>query len=500
MAVRTWAGALGSAAGTGVAAGAGQLGLAYGLGIVRWNADFTESAWHFQVTWLALLAAVAVIVGAAVGRWSGTRSGAEHSPPRLIIALAAAIGAAVMIPLVWHPARAALMDEMGSPALIAVIATAVGLLLGVVAATAAMWVPPVAGNVAATCMWLWLAAALSAAWTIGRGDAWGTARPGLLPAAGTSIPLLLLGVPALIALIVAAVARFGGSRPVPVAVSGATGPAVLAAAYVIGAPGGGVQATAYRYALVAVAVGGAVSVLVALVRRPAGGYAGGAHPELDGGPDSDGTQPGYASMQARGHRAEQPGHRHAQVSAHRSEQRAGRRSEQVPDPTGDPFDGVPTTPARPGGLVVAAGAALAGRGRGGTGPRQEPDTQDYGDEESWPGAHRLPAWTDVPEDSPWPGYDEAPVGPSGRTEQPTAGPVPARGWSTGGAPARDRSTGTRSALATPGAPDAAPQAGTGRAKGRWGRRRGREPAGQPLTDGDSEYVNWVRTLGGRGSA
>ena len=266
----TWAKTVGGSAATGAVAGAAELGVVSGLGIVRWDGDLAGAAWHWQLTWLALLGAVAVAVGALTGRWRAVRSGSPDTHTlHAVVALTAAVGAAAaMIPLVLHPARAVQLPEPGNPALTAVIATGAGLVLGVVAGLAMLGVPAVAGNVITTVAWLWLAGLGSAAWTIGHGDAWGAARPGLLPAVGLWIPLALLGAPALIALMVAAVARFGGGRPICVALSGLAGPALLALTYVIAAPGGGAQTTAYRYALLAVPVATALSVLVAVARRP----------------------------------------------------------------------------------------------------------------------------------------------------------------------------------------------------------------------------------------
>jgi hypothetical protein len=446
MAVPTWARpglrqraplavALGCGLVGGIVAGAGQLGVAYGLGILRWDAAFARGAWHWQLTWLALLASVAVIAGAATGRWGAARCRLPVDPPlRVSVTLTAALGAAVMIPLVLHPARAAQVAEPGSPALTAVIATSAGLVLGMVAAFAVLTEPTVAGNVVTTVTWLWLVALGSAVWTIGRGEAWGSARPGLLPASGAWIPLLLLGMPALAALVVAAVARFGGSGPVRVAISGVAGPALLAVAYVIGAPGGGAQTSSYQYALLGVAVAAAVSVLVAVARKP--------------------------------------------------------------------------TPRR---LVRRRPAEDRSRESAEPAPRDEP----------WSAAHRLPAWTDAPDDSPWPA-DDSPTDPlpaarRGARPDETTVPLPsARGSASPAArveetteplPAArdeagsDRTTEPQPAKAGPTADPAGPEPDAVPAKrsGRRGRRRGQDPAGQPVAARDSDYVDWVRALGGSGT-
>ncbi|MBO0869382.1 MAG: hypothetical protein J2P15_12525 [Micromonosporaceae bacterium] len=270
MAARSWSRAMGAAVGAGLVIGAGQLGIGYGLGIIRWDTDFTSAAaWHAQLTWLAFLAQVTVVAGAAYGHWLAEWRDTRPGPlARLGLAIAAAAGATVMLPLVVHRAHGVQLSEPGDPALTAAITILAGLIVGVVAAAAALAASPVAGNLTASIVWLWLAALLSAVWTIGSGQAWAAARLGLLPVSGGWLPVLLLGAPALIALGVAAVARLGGTNLGAVAVSGLAGPALVAAAYLIGAPGDGVQKSAYLWALTAVAVGVVVSILAAVLRMP----------------------------------------------------------------------------------------------------------------------------------------------------------------------------------------------------------------------------------------
>jgi hypothetical protein len=270
MAVRTWANALGIAAGAGVLAGAGQLGIGYGLGILRFDQDFPAGApWPEQLAWVTFLAIAAVVGGALGGAWRLRRLGlAATLPVRAALALAAGVGAAVMIPLLVRPAGAAHLAEAGSPQVAVALAAVAGLLTGVVAAFAVLSVPAVSGNVVSYVLWLWIAALISAAWTIGRGASWASARLGLLPATGLGEPVVLLIPPVLIGFAVAAVARFGGGDKRAVAASGLAGPLLLGIAYLAAGPGGGEHGTAYRYALIGIAVGLAVSVLTGLVRRP----------------------------------------------------------------------------------------------------------------------------------------------------------------------------------------------------------------------------------------
>jgi hypothetical protein len=66
MAYRTWGRVLLAALGVALLAGAGQLGFAYGLGIVRFARDFepVPSQWTAQLAWVAWFAMTAAIVGA----------------------------------------------------------------------------------------------------------------------------------------------------------------------------------------------------------------------------------------------------------------------------------------------------------------------------------------------------------------------------------------------------------------------------------------------------
>jgi hypothetical protein len=143
----------------------------------------------------------------------------------------------------------------------------VGLGVGVVAAAVVLSVPVVSGNIVTSVAWVWLAGIGSAVWTLGRGASWGTARLGLLPGTGVWIPVVLFGALLVISGAVAGLARLGGNDPRFTAASGAAGPALIAAAYLIAGPGSGAAAQAYRYALIAVVIAAAASVLIAVLRR-----------------------------------------------------------------------------------------------------------------------------------------------------------------------------------------------------------------------------------------
>src|SRR5437588_5398704 len=90
----TWANTLGVTIGAGVLAGAGQLGIGYGLGIVRWDRDFaTPGPWHAQLTWVAFLAIGSVLAGGYAGAWAARRNRVERTVAvRVVLALVAAVG------------------------------------------------------------------------------------------------------------------------------------------------------------------------------------------------------------------------------------------------------------------------------------------------------------------------------------------------------------------------------------------------------------------------
>jgi hypothetical protein len=272
MAVRTWANTLGVGAGAGLLAGAGQLGIGYGLGILRWDQPFpTGEPWHAQLTWVAFFAGVAVVAGGYAGEWYARRSRLVPTlGVRVALALVSAMGAAVTLPLCIRPAGLAHPAEGGDPRLSVALTGVAGLLVGIIAAFAALSVPAVSGSVVATVLWMWIAALISAAYALGGGASWANSRLGLLSTHGIWVPLALFAPAVLIGLAVAAIARFGGSDSRAVGASGATGPALVGFAYLIAGPGSGSGGSAYRWALVAIAAGGTVSVLVAVARRPAG--------------------------------------------------------------------------------------------------------------------------------------------------------------------------------------------------------------------------------------
>ncbi|WP_205862213.1 hypothetical protein [Planosporangium thailandense] len=273
----------------GVAAGAGaaQFGLVYGLGIVTWQpvrngAD--NSLWLANLTWSLWIAATSTVLGAVYANGSGTRrlpaTAASRSTVDLVMriatALAAAIGALVTVPLVVLPARAALRADTFRPEVTAGAYAVVGVLAGLVAALIAVNVRVIAANVVASTAWVWLLAAVAVADAVRAHRTAGTAQLAAwqfldkgwfhdvlhIPGA-----FLMLGVALLIGVFSALPADRRGDNRFGIAVSGAVGPLLVAAAYLLSAPKPTVRMddTAYGFSAYAVIAGLAGSVFVAVL-------------------------------------------------------------------------------------------------------------------------------------------------------------------------------------------------------------------------------------------
>jgi hypothetical protein len=70
QALRLWARLIGVTWGAAAFAAAGQLGVVYGLAIVRWDRPYTggtEDDWQAQLAWLAWCVALSAVVGACIG-------------------------------------------------------------------------------------------------------------------------------------------------------------------------------------------------------------------------------------------------------------------------------------------------------------------------------------------------------------------------------------------------------------------------------------------------
>ncbi|MEE6311143.1 hypothetical protein V1634_30360 [Plantactinospora veratri] len=300
MAARGWGGSVATAVGVAAGAGAAQLGFGYGLGIIAWvpaAGGSGEAAWVASLTWAAWIAATSTVAGAvcahrlgAGGRRSAGR--AADPPPtlatllwRAALAVSSAIGALVTVVLVAVPARAAVRVDTSAPQTVAAGYAILGVLLGLVAAIWAISSPAVASNVLGTVCWLWALAVISVVDGVLSGRGLSAAQLGVWqltsdgerfwfreyfywPGAALSLGSALL--------IGALAARSAARRPatrVGAAVSGISGPLLVAVAYFLAAPRlVGIrpeQVSAHLMAPYAVVAGLAGSALVAALAQRA---------------------------------------------------------------------------------------------------------------------------------------------------------------------------------------------------------------------------------------
>ncbi|MFF5174891.1 hypothetical protein ACFY3U_19965 [Micromonospora sp. NPDC000089] len=279
MAFRTWGRLLLTALGVSVLAGAGQLGVAYGFGIVRLTGAFTDvNRWPAQLAWVGWFAVTAAVAGAVLTGRLARRDGlAGRTGGQVAISAAAALGALVVAPLCMQPARAAELSTI-DPVWAVGICAVVGAVVGAGAASAVLLRPPLGWNVALLAAAVWLLALISVAPTLLSTGPLRTVRLGVLEpgwlGAGTAqrLTMVLLPVVALVVgVVTGAVARRRGHAPLIAAGSGAAGPVLLAFAYLTAGPGDAVdryQLAPYYGAVIAVGTGALGSVAAALLRWP----------------------------------------------------------------------------------------------------------------------------------------------------------------------------------------------------------------------------------------
>jgi hypothetical protein len=301
MAFRSWGNVLLAALGAAAVTGTGQLGVAYGLGVLRLASGFTggtTNQWAAQLAWLGWFAGVATVVGAVTADRLAERSGHRAGTgSRIAFGAAAAVGGAVVAPLSMLPARDAQLPAT-DPVLVTSVTALLGALAGIIVAFAALTHWALRHDITWLVGAVWALALLSVLPSIGPGDPLPTVRLGMLDppwlSGGVTQRVAVVTMPAL-ALVVGAgcgaLARWR-RQPLPaVAGCGAAGPALLALAYLIAGPGTGTdryQATPYWGALFAVAVGALGSVLAATMPWPgagerpgAGANPGGTHTGVD---------------------------------------------------------------------------------------------------------------------------------------------------------------------------------------------------------------------------
>lgn len=339
MSARRWVTSITTAIGIGAGAAAAQVGIGYGLGIIAWPGQAGgegENAWVTSLAWATWIAATSAAVGAVcanrldAGRMStpetqGTARGrVATSLRRGVLSLSATIGALVTIPLVALPARAVDHPSTSVPETIAGGYALVGVVLGLVIALGALAARAVAANMLASVGWFWLLAVATVVEgvTAGRGGAttqlavWQFTPPG--PEVSTINvwqALFTLGSALVIGVLAALPAARRGDTALGVALSGAVGPLLVAAVYLLVAPTltevPSREISAYLVAPYAVIAGLAGSVAVAglgprLARRPArqdpARMASPDQPRPDGpagdSPDTPDESPGSAAVVA----------------------------------------------------------------------------------------------------------------------------------------------------------------------------------------------------------
>ncbi|MEH0937051.1 hypothetical protein [Micromonospora psammae] len=279
MAFRTWGRLLLTALGVSVLAGAGQLGIAYGFGIVRLTGAFTDvNRWPAQLAWVGWFAVSAAVAGAVVtGRLARREGLPDGTGVQLAISGFAALGAVVVAPLCMQPARAAELSTL-DPVWAVGICAVVGAVVGAGAASAVLLRPPLGWNVAMLTGVVWLIALVSAAPTLLSTGPLRTVRLGVLeptwldPDAAQRLAMLLLPALALLAgAVTGGLARWRGHAPLVGGAAGATGPVLLAFAYLTAGPGDSVdryQLAPYYGAVIAVAAGALGSAAATLLRWP----------------------------------------------------------------------------------------------------------------------------------------------------------------------------------------------------------------------------------------
>lgn len=285
MAFRTWAKLLSATLGVGVLAGASQLGLAYGLGIVRLTRVIdvtTRDQWTAQLAWVAWFPMIAAVVGALAGsvflrRWTPAFRGGVGT--ELALAFAAAIGAAVVVPLTMQPARTAQVAGV-NPVLVIAICAGLGALVGVFAAWAALAQAVARWSLVAMGSAIWVVALVSVSPSLAPGDPLPAVRLGVFDAGFLSPAVTqrtaLATMPALALLAGAALGWAARRRDLPtltIALAGLPGPALLTISYLIAGPGAGAdryQVVPYWAAMTATGAGVLGSVLAAVLRRAPG--------------------------------------------------------------------------------------------------------------------------------------------------------------------------------------------------------------------------------------
>ncbi|MFF5291641.1 hypothetical protein [Paractinoplanes globisporus] len=313
MAFRTSVKLVGVALGVAALAGASQLGLAYGLGIMSLTRalDITmRDHWTAQLAWVAWFAMSAAVVGGMAARRHLPRGSGAGT--RLVTAVAAAIGSAAIVPLTMQPARNTHVDGV-QPVVVIGICAALGAAAGIFAAYAALSRAVARWSFGTVGIAVWVVALVSVAPALAPGKInpsvrLGVFEPDFLSAevvkktALFTMPVLAL----ICGIAVGLTARRRGLGTLAIALAGLAGPALLTAAYLIAGPGASgqqYQTVPYWAAMTAAGAGVLGSVLAAVLRRTPAGSA--PTPDRPALPKRD-AQPDSAIAQAAASAAQRP--------------------------------------------------------------------------------------------------------------------------------------------------------------------------------------------------
>ncbi len=285
-----WGRTLATAAGVSVLAGTGQVGVAYGFGLLRPGDPSRDAAWSIHLTWIVWFAALATLAGAAAGAVTARRAARPLTfAGRIATVVCAAVGAVVVLPLAAWPARTVTLNGRDA-ALEAGIVAGLGVVVGLLAALAALSLREVAIGLTTVVTVGWTLALISVVPALDLATASPPVRLAVLDlphlpdggrlAVGILFPLLVALSPA--AVMAARSRGVGGDtrggdsaadRLAPramVAVPAAG--ALIALSYLIGGPGPGLEDTVQvaPYAASLATLGAAVLavLLILLLRSP----------------------------------------------------------------------------------------------------------------------------------------------------------------------------------------------------------------------------------------
>jgi hypothetical protein len=355
MAFRTWVKLSGSTVCAAALAGASQLGLAYGLGILRMTRVVEITArdqWTAQLSWVAWIAMTAAVVGGMAAR---SRLPRQSGPgARIVAAVAAALGGAVVVPLTMQPARTAHVAGV-HPVFVIGVCAGLGAVAGGFAAYAAISRAVTRWGLITVGVAIWLVAITSVLPPMTPGASLPAARLGVFDAAvldpSVTRRTALLTMPAL-ALICGAVLGWAARRrsmsTVVIALAGLPGPALLTLAYLIAGPGDGedrYQAVPYWAAMTAAGAGVLGSVLTAVLRR------GPAVDAAEAAPEPRKPTPDRPPLPRRDVQPDSAIARAAVVPQRPDDQGPPPEAPVVPMTEKPPFDGFTPVPGPPSGPV-----------------------------------------------------------------------------------------------------------------------------------------------------